>query len=142
MEKELNHLLADLVVEYHKLQNFHWYVKGKDFFMVHAKLEEYYNAVNEKIDEVAESILMLNARPIASIKGFLKETSIEEAENTFTSSETIFKEMIRDFRSLLSEAEDIRKSAEEKGNPAVSALMDDYISYFTKAIWMLNQQFA
>lgn len=140
MEKKLNHLLADLVVEYHKLQNFHWYVKGKDFFMVHAKLEEYYNAINEKIDEVAESILMLNARPIASVKGFLKETSIEEAENTFTSSETIFKEMIRDFRSLLSQVEDIRKSAEEKGNSAVSTLMDDYISYFTKAIWMLNQQ--
>ena len=28
MEKKLNHLLADLVVEYHKLQSFHWYLKG------------------------------------------------------------------------------------------------------------------
>ena len=28
MEKELNKLLADLVVEYHKLQSFHWYLKG------------------------------------------------------------------------------------------------------------------
>ena len=32
MEKLLNKLLADLVTEYHKLQHFHWYVKGGDFF--------------------------------------------------------------------------------------------------------------
>ena len=41
MEKELNKLLADLVVEYHKLQSFHWYLKGYHFFDDHAKLEEY-----------------------------------------------------------------------------------------------------
>ena len=45
METKLNQLLADFVVEYHKLQTFHWYVKGKDFFTVHAKLEEYYDHV-------------------------------------------------------------------------------------------------
>ena len=38
MEKELNKLLADLVVEYHKLQSFHWYLKGYHFFDDHKKL--------------------------------------------------------------------------------------------------------
>ena len=37
MEKELNKLLADLVVEYHKLQSFHWYLKGYHFFDDHKK---------------------------------------------------------------------------------------------------------
>lgn len=32
MLESLNQFLADLVVEYHKLQNFHWYVAGMDFF--------------------------------------------------------------------------------------------------------------
>ena len=36
METKLNQLLADFVVEYHKLQTFHWPVKGKGFFTVHA----------------------------------------------------------------------------------------------------------
>ena len=31
METKLNQLLADFVVEYHKTQTFHWYVKGKRF---------------------------------------------------------------------------------------------------------------
>ena len=36
MEKKLNALLSDLVVEYHKLQSFHWYLKGSHFFDDHA----------------------------------------------------------------------------------------------------------
>ena len=39
----LNQLLADLTVDYHKLQNAHWYITGKDFFQVHATLEELYD---------------------------------------------------------------------------------------------------
>ena len=85
METKLNQLLADFVVEYHKLQTFHWYVKGKDFFTVHAKLEEYYDHVNENIDEVAEHILMLNMKPLASLQEFLKVSSITEAVCNFCS---------------------------------------------------------
>ena len=57
MEQLLNNYLSDLVVEYHKLQNFHWYVKGKDFFQAHLKLEELYDGVNAAIDEVAEKLI-------------------------------------------------------------------------------------
>ena len=39
MIEKLNKLLADLNVFYRKLQNYHWYVKGSDFFIAHKKLE-------------------------------------------------------------------------------------------------------
>ena len=61
--KDLNCLLSDLNVFYRKLQNYHWNIKGKDFFNVHVKLEEYYNEINEQIDELAEQILMLGNEP-------------------------------------------------------------------------------
>ena len=79
MEKELNKLLADLVVEYHKLQSFHWYLKGYHFFDDHAKLEEYYDAIAEAVDTVAEDMLMLGFKPESTMKGFLSISSIEEA---------------------------------------------------------------
>ncbi len=142
MEKKLNHLLADLTAEYHKLQSFHWYIKGKDFFTVHEKLEEYGNSILEKIDEVAESILMLEGKPISSMKGFLKETSIEEAESTFLSSEKIFQEVIRDFQYLLTQIREVKALAEEKEIPLISVLMDDYLQSFTNAVWMMHQQSA
>ena len=64
LENKLNEFLADLNVFYRKLQNYHWNVQGKDFFQVHAKLEELYNEINEQIDEIAEHILILGGQPL------------------------------------------------------------------------------
>ena len=35
---------------------------------MHEKLEEYYDEINEQIDEVAEHILMLNSEPLGTMK--------------------------------------------------------------------------
>lgn len=136
---KLNHLLANLVVEYHKLQNFHWYIKGSDFFTVHAKLEEYYNDINKAVDEVAESILMLEGKPMASLKDFAANASIKEAEAQFIKSDIILAEVEKDYSLLLAEVIEIKKAADAEENFIISAMMDDYIKNFTKAVWMLKQ---
>lgn len=139
MENKLNKLLADLVVEYHKLQNFHWYVKGKDFFQAHAKLEELYGYINEAIDEVAENILMLEGKPLASIKEFLEASNIKEASRENIKSKYIYKEVLDDFSYLLESVVSLKKDADEKEIYMISALMDDYIKEFSKSIWMIKQ---
>lgn len=136
---KLNHLLANLVVEYHKLQNFHWYIKGSDFFTVHAKLEEYYNDINKAVDEVAESILMLEGKPLASLKDFAANASIKESEAQFIKSDIILAEVEKDYSLLLAEVIEIKKAADAEENFIISAMMDDYIKNFTKAVWMLKQ---
>lgn len=136
---KLNHLLANLVVEYHKLQNFHWYIKGSDFFTVHAKLEEYYNDINKAVDEVAESILMLEGKPLASLKDFAANASIKEAEAQFIKSDIILAEVEKDYSLLLAEVIEIKKAADAEENFIISAMIDDYIKNFTKAVWMLKQ---
>ena len=136
---KLNHLLANLVVEYHKLQNFHWYIKGSDFFTVHAKLEDYYNDINKAVDEVAESILMLEGKPLASLKDFAANASIKEAEAQFIKSDIILAEVEKDYSLLLAEVIEIKKASDAEENFIISAMMDDYIKNFTKAVWMLKQ---
>ncbi len=136
---KLNHLLANLVVEYHKLQNFHWYIKGSDFFTVHAKLEDYYNDINKAVDEVAESILMLEGKPLASLKDFAANASIKEADAQFIKSDIILAEVEKDYSLLLVEVIEIKKAADAEENFIISAMMDDYIKNFTKAVWMLKQ---
>ena len=139
MENKLNKLLANFVVEYHKLQNYHWYIKGKDFFQVHAKLEEIYNGINSSIDELAENILMLGYKPVASLKEFLEVSDIEEAEMEDVKSKHIFKEVLKDFEKLLKDVIEIKKEADENNIYLISALMDDYIKEFYKSIWMIKQ---
>ena len=139
MEKQLNKFLADLVVMYHKLQHFHWYVKGGDFFQVHAKLEEYYDEINEDVDDVAEVMLQCKFKPVSTMKEFVKLSSITEPKSGFVSSATVLKAVLADYKHLLDSAKSIKTAADKAGNFLVSAKADDYIEQFSKVIWMLGQ---
>ncbi len=124
MEKKLNALLSDLVVEYHKLQSFHWYLKGSHFFDDHAKLESFYDEIAEAVDAVAEAML---------------QQKLHEAENEEVTSEEAYTQVLADFEYLLKEVIVVKEAAEEEKNYFISALMDDYIASFSKNRWMLRQ---
>lgn len=137
--KELNQFLADLNVFYRKLQNYHWYIEGRDFFVVHSKLEEYYNEINTSIDEVAEFILTKNEEPLGTMKDYLEITKITEAENKKVNSDVVFNELISDFSYLLKNVKAIKKEAEKENDDATSTFMDEFIADYSKKLWMLNQ---
>lgn len=139
MVEKLNNLLADFNVLYHKLQNFHWYIKGKDFFVVHAKLEEYYDNVKESVDEIAEHILMIGGQPEATLESYLKLSNIKESPAGEITSDKVFEEVIKDFEYLLKSVTDIKKNADDASDYLTSSLMDDYIKNFAKSLWMLKQ---
>ena len=139
MIEKLNKLLSDLNVFYRKLQNYHWNVKGHDFFTIHAKLEEYYNEVNEQIDEIAEHILILNGQPLGTMKDYVNTSDIEEAKNEKITSQEIFTEVIKDLEKLLEDVKQIKKCADENEDYPTSSLMDEYIENYGKKLWMLKQ---
>lgn len=139
METKMNELLSDLVVFYHKLQNFHWYVKGHTFFVAHAKLEEYYDMVNGHVDEVAEAMLMCNLKPVSTISQFTAHSKIKEAPSEFVGAPVVWSEVLADFKYLLESAKGVKEEADNAGNFLVSTKLDDLIGDYSKAIWMLSQ---
>ena len=142
MENILNNLntfLSDLNVFYRKLQNYHWNVKGKDFFTVHTKLEEYYDEVNGLIDEIAEHILSIGGQPLGTLKDYLNTTKISEAENKKVDSTLVLNEIMKDYSTLLKEAVDIKKLADENSESKTSTLMDNIIESYSKKLWMIKQ---
>ena len=139
LSKELNSFLADLAVFYRKLQNYHWNIIGKDFFVLHAKLEEYYNEINEQIDEIAEHILILGKQPLGTMNDYLEITSIQEAKNEKIEDKQMLTKIIADFETLLQKAIQIKELAEEKKSYNTSSLMDNYITDYSKKLWMLKQ---
>ena len=68
--KNLNEFLSDLEVMTVKLQNYHWNVTGKGFFITHEKLEEYYEEMREEIDEIAELIVMKGYEQLVTMKEY------------------------------------------------------------------------
>ena len=136
---DLNILLADLNVFYRKLQNYHWNIIGKDFFVIHEKLEEYYDEINEQIDEIAEHILMLGGEPLGTMQDYLNTTCIKEAKNEKIQDNVMFENIIKDLETLLKKVTEIKKKADENNTYATSSLMDEYISNYIKKLWMLKQ---
>ena len=137
--KDLNQFLADLNVFYRKLQNYHWNIEGKNFFVLHSKLEEYYTEINQSIDDVAEFILTKNEQPLGTIKDYLEITKITEAKNQKVKCDEVFNELIKDFGYLLKNVKAIKKEAEKIEDDLISSFMDAFIADYSKKLWMLNQ---
>ena len=136
--KKLNEFLSDLEMLNVKLQNYHWNVIGKGFFITHEKLEEYYDEVREQIDEVAEHILSLGHQPLGAMKDFMENSKIREAKNEQIKSIDIMENVIHDLQELKQKAVQIKQEAEDKEYYATATLMDDYLADYSKKIWMLN----
>ena len=60
---QLNVLLADISVMYHTVHEFHWNVKGKDFYQYHKFYDEIVSDLQGSIDPIAENIRKLGDYP-------------------------------------------------------------------------------
>ncbi len=135
---KLNFYLANLNVLYRKIQNYHWNIVGAGFFSVHAKLEEYYDAINKQIDDVAERILSIGGRPLGTLKDYLEVTTIKEAKNKEISISDAIADVKSDFEAMLKLTKEIKEVADKENDYGTSALVDEYISTYEKDLWMLN----
>lgn len=137
--ENLNEFLSDLEIMSVKLQNYHWNVSGKGFFITHEKLEEYYDEIREQIDEIAEHILALGYQPLGTMEDFVKNSEIEEAKNEKIKSLPIIKNVIQDLNILQQKAMKIKQEAEKQSDYSTSTLMDNYLGNYAKKLWMLNE---
>ena len=93
-----------------KLQNYHWNVQGKGFFLTHEKLEEYYNQIRGEIDEIAEHILALGYQPVGTMQDFIKGSEIQEAKNEKIKTIPIIDNVIKDLNVLKRKAIKIKEA--------------------------------
>lgn len=135
--KKLNVLLANYQVYYQNLRNFHWNVSGPNFFELHAKFEELYNVANLGVDETAERILTLGARPFSSYEEYIENSEIKEAKKIDDSKNMV--EIVRDnLNTLLNLEREALEAATEQGDEGTVSLMSDYITAKEKTVWMLS----
>ncbi|MBN8193016.1 DNA starvation/stationary phase protection protein [Bacillus sp. NTK074B] len=133
----LNKQLANWNVLYTKLHNYHWYVTGPDFFTLHEKFEEYYNEAGNYIDEIAERILTIKGKPIASMKKYLEMATIEESDGTETSIEMV-DSLIKDFQQVVHDSKKIIEEAEYSQDQPTADLFIGLKTSLEQHIWMLN----
>lgn len=135
--EKLNELLANYQVFYQNLRNFHWNVTGPNFFELHAKFEELYNEANAGIDEVAERILTLGARPLSSFGEYIETSQIKEAKEIKDPTQMV--ETVKgNLQTLLQIERETLEASSSSNDEGTSSLMSDYITSKEKIIWMLS----
>lgn len=137
VKDQLNLLLADYQVHYQKLRNYHWNVKGPLFFGLHEKFEELYTGVAVKIDDIAERVLALGARPYSTLKEALENARLHEDAGS-PDAETMVRTTMDDLGTLNAELRTTAKAASDAGDDATLNLLDPMADEQEKTAWMLR----
>ncbi|MFV0350737.1 MAG: Dps family protein [Oscillospiraceae bacterium] len=136
--QKMNQYLANQQVAYIKLHNLHWYVTGKSFFTLHAKFEDLYNQTATIIDDVAERLLALGQKPIASMKKALEITTVKELDDEIISSGHAVRKLIADIEFWINDTSEIVKLAEEAGDGVTADQFNNYLGEYQNLLWMLG----
>lgn len=133
----VNKQVANWTVLYVKLHNYHWFVKGGNFFTLHEKFEEFYNEAAGHIDELAERLLALDGAPVATLKECLEFSSIQEAEGSLT-AEQMVQSIYDDFALLVNELKEGMELAAEVGDETTGDMLLAIHQGLEKHNWMLK----
>ncbi len=135
--ESLSRLLADYQVFYTNLRGFHWLIEGPDFFVLHAKFEELYDNVAEKVDEIAERMLTLGGKPENRFSHYLQHATVKEVSGVSNGREAL-RNILETYSYLLGQERQVLAQASEQGDEGTVALMSDYIREQEKLVWMLT----
>ncbi|KOS24123.1 general stress protein [Bacillus anthracis] len=134
----LNKQVANWNVLYTKLHNYHWYVKGPQFFTLHEKFEELYKEAATHIDEIAERILAMEGKPVATMKEYLETSTMKEATNKETAEEMV-QTIIKDYSEMMQV--ELKKGMEIAQKAEDETTADILLAIHTKLekhAWMLS----
>ncbi len=133
----LNRLLADYQLYYQNLRGLHWNIKGREFFELHLKFEEFYNDAVIKVDEVAERVLTLGGEPLHTFTDYLETSEIKQEKSVTDGVEGV-RIVVQNLSVLIAKEREILDLAGDAKDEGTISLMSDYISETEKTLWMLN----
>ena len=133
----LNILLANFPVYYQNLRGLHWNIKGKSFFELHLKFEEFYTDSQEKIDFIAERILTLGGTPLHTFTDYSEISKVPVGKNITQDVEAV-NLVIISLSELLKIERNILEESDKADDEGTNAMMSDLIAEQEKTIWMLR----
>jgi starvation-inducible DNA-binding protein len=141
LTEKLNTQVANFSVLYMKLHNYHWYVKGENFFTLHVKFEELYTEVALHLDTIAERMLSLRSAPTATLEEQLQLSSIKEATGDENAQDMV-KTLVDDFNTICSELTEGITLAEDNNDQPTADMFIAIRHSLEKHRWMLAAYLA
>ncbi|MFJ7936340.1 Dps family protein [Sporosarcina sp. NPDC096371] len=135
--QELNIQVSSWSVMYAKLHNYHWYVKGNQFFTLHTKFEELYNEATLHMDEIAERILTLGGNPAATLKEHLEQSVVKEATGK-EQADGMVKNIASDYGEIMQSLKKGMELAAQAGDDMTEDVLNATYQTIEKHQWMLR----
>ncbi|WP_078379303.1 Dps family protein [Sutcliffiella halmapala] len=133
----VNKQVANWSVLFIKLHNYHWFVKGPEFFTLHEKFEAFYNEAATHIDELAERLLAIDGTPVGTMKEILEISTINEAEGKETAQQMV-QSIASDFSTLIEELKEGMEVADQAGDETTGDMLLAIHQSVEKHNWMLH----
>ena len=141
----MNQILSDAHVLWVKTHQAHWYMINSrnvmsDFLILHDWLDKPLDFLLDLIDDVAERIVMLNGRPVSTLKSFLDSTILQEEDIDYFeySSDDLLSRTVADFKAFRDELSNAIKIMDSEGNVSDSSKLQDDLSETNKYIWFMQ----
>lgn len=134
---ELNQLLSDFHLYYQNTRGFHWNIKGKRFFELHAKFEELYTEALTNIDDLAERILTIKGQPLHSFQAYLDTSKIKAVTN-LSEDAKIVESLLSQLETLVAQENVVKEIAGSEGDTETEDMMIGLINDQEKTMWMFR----
>ncbi|TQR30358.1 DNA starvation/stationary phase protection protein [Campylobacter sp. MIT 99-7217] len=141
MSKVIENLLqiqADAHTLWIKFHNYHWNVKGLQFFAIHNYTEEAYENMAELFDDVAERVLQLQGKAIVCPNELAQKAKIKGSDKTCFTANEVLEAIREDYKYLLAEFKKLDEVADKEGDTTTSSFAQDKIAEYEKSLWMLD----
>jgi starvation-inducible DNA-binding protein len=133
----LNTQIANWSLLFTKLHNYHWYVKGAQFFTLHLKFEELYTEAALHVDNLAERLLALGGSPVATLHEIIEKTTLKDAAGNENANEMV-RTLVADFGIIVGELKEGMSIADREGDETTGDMFLVIHSSLEKHVWMLK----
>ena len=139
MIEQLNATLADHFALYLKTKSFHWHLKGPRFRDLHLLFDEQAAAILAVTDPMAERVRKQDGTTLTSIGAISQSARIKDDDRTDIDADDMVKTLRDDNAKLVDDLRSLKDAAEEAGDNATSALVDEWQDQAERRVWFLSQ---
>ena len=133
--------MAETYTLYLQTQNFHWNVKGPNFYSIHKLLEDQYSSYAEAIDELAELLRTTGELSPGTFEEFSELSSITMIKPT-GDEKKILSTLIKQTQQLLASLRSLEDAADTENLLAIEDVAVQRISFHQKQLWILESSLA
>jgi starvation-inducible DNA-binding protein len=139
MIEQLNATLADHFALYLKTKSFHWHLKGPRFRDLHLLFDEQAAAILGVTDAMAERVRKQDGTTLTSIGAIGRASQIKDDDRTDVDADTMVKALRDDNAKVVDALKALKDAAEEAGDNATSALVDEWQDEAERRVWFLSE---